>query len=181
MNLNGRLTFAAAVFFTAVALLVVALNLSAPPQDRVAKGNGSGKNSERVPPQIRKASNHSAPPLEGSGSESDIGRAEPPPEDPEAKRPVLEEIEEASISYDPKELPVIQRHLLSADPEIRLAARNGMVVLGDAAAAPMLREAAKLAPTSEDTIELLKAADYLELPPARIKVKPQAGGEKKKR
>jgi hypothetical protein len=80
----------------------------------------------------------------------------------------LAAIQEASISYDPKELPKIKPYLQHPDAEVRAAALNGILVLGDAAGAPILREAAKRAPTPQEAVKLLETADYLELPSASL-------------
>lgn len=80
----------------------------------------------------------------------------------------METIQTASISYDPVDLPRIQPFLFHPDPEVRAAAFNGIVVLGHAAGAPLLREAAKRAATPQEAVELLGKADYLELPSAPI-------------
>ncbi len=85
-----------------------------------------------------------------------------------ARQTILETIQTASISYDPVELPRIQPFLTHPDPEVRAAAFNGIVVLGHAAGAPLLREAAKRAATPQEAVELLSKADYLELPSAPI-------------
>jgi hypothetical protein len=79
-------------------------------------------------------------------------------------------LHETSITYDPAELPKIQPYLLSADIEVQKAAVDAMVVLGDAAAAPMLREASRQTMDTDMVMEMLKAADYLELPPADVKI-----------
>ena len=78
---------------------------------------------------------------------------------------ILGKIEEASVTYDAKALPDIETYLLHPDPEVRTAALNGMIVLGEAGAASLLREAAKKAPTPKEAVALTEAADYLELPP----------------
>jgi hypothetical protein len=85
----------------------------------------------------------------------------------ENHRAMLDQIHDASVTYDPQQLPVIAEFLLHAHPEIREAALNGMIVLGDSAAAPLLRDAAKLAPTPKEAVALEEAAAYLELPSAR--------------
>lgn len=90
---------------------------------------------------------------------------------PMTKEQILETVHQASITYDPKELPAIQKYLLNADPEIREAARNGMVVLGDASAGPMLRDASKLASTPHEAVAMLEAADYVELPSGTLNLK----------
>lgn len=79
---------------------------------------------------------------------------------------ILAAIETASTSYDPAALPRIQPFLTHPDPEIRAAALAGMVNLGHAAGAPVLRAAARQLTDSKEAISLLEAADYLELPPA---------------
>jgi hypothetical protein len=78
-------------------------------------------------------------------------------------------LHETSITYDPAELPKIQSYLLSPDPEVQKAAIDAMLVLGDAAAAPMLRDASRQISDTDAIVEMLKAADYLELPPVDVK------------
>lgn len=83
----------------------------------------------------------------------------------EERTVILNGIEQAAVTYDAKALPDIERYLLHPDPEVRQAAMNGMVVLGDAAAGPLLRMAAEKAPTPQEAVSLGEAADYVELPP----------------
>ena len=78
-------------------------------------------------------------------------------------------LHETSITYDTAELPKIQPYLLSPDAEVQKAAVDAMVVLGEAAAAPMLREASRQTMDTDTVMEMLKAADYLELPPVDVK------------
>jgi hypothetical protein len=87
-----------------------------------------------------------------------------------AKQGILEAIHTASISYDPAELPRIQPFLTHPDPEVRAAALNGMIVLGHASGAPLLRDAAKRTANPLEAAELLKKADYLELPSMPIEI-----------
>ena len=82
----------------------------------------------------------------------------------EGRAAILTDIEQASVTYDAKALPQIEPYLLHPDPEIRAAAMNGMVILGDAAAGPLLRKAAESAPTPKEAVALNEAADYVELP-----------------
>jgi hypothetical protein len=77
---------------------------------------------------------------------------------------ILESIHEASISYDARELPKIQPHLIHPDPEVRAAALDGVLTLGDAAGAPLLRQAASTLKDPREAVKYLEAADYLELP-----------------
>lgn len=81
----------------------------------------------------------------------------------------IEEMQDASTSYDPKELPIIQPYLESADPLLREAAVDAMIVLGDASAGPMLRAAAQKMDSKEESKKMMEAADYVELPPASFK------------
>jgi hypothetical protein len=87
---------------------------------------------------------------------------------PAPKELVMNKLHEASVSYDPSQLPLIEPHLRDPDPEIRAAALDAVVVLGDAAGAALLREAAKVAASAEEAENLEKTADYLELPPADL-------------
>lgn len=84
---------------------------------------------------------------------------------------ILGEIEDASVTYDAKALPRIEPYLLHADPEIREAAKNGMINLGDAAAGPMLRKASQNAPTPQEAVALLEAANFVELPSGSVILK----------
>ena len=83
-------------------------------------------------------------------------------------RALLEKIHDASVTYDPAQLPVIAEFLLHENPEVRKAAIDGMIVLGDSAAAPLLRQAALSAPTPPDAVALEEAAAYMELPSASL-------------
>ena len=82
----------------------------------------------------------------------------------EQRADIAKKIEEASVMYDAKALPLIEPYLLHPDPEVRTAALNGMITLGEAGAAPLLREAAKKAATPKEAVAMGEAADYLELP-----------------
>jgi hypothetical protein len=81
-----------------------------------------------------------------------------------SKDAVMETIHDFAVTYDAKELPRIQPFLLHPDREVRKAAIEGMVLLGDAAAAPMLRSASRLAPSPEEAVAMNEAAEYVELP-----------------
>ena len=78
-------------------------------------------------------------------------------------------LHDRSVTYDSAELPKIQPYLLSHDIEVQKAAIDAMIVLGDSAAAPILREASRQTMDTDTVMEMLKAADYLELPPVDIK------------
>jgi hypothetical protein len=97
---------------------------------------------------------------------------------PVSRESILAEIEEASVTYDAAALPRIERFLLHPDPEVRESARNGMIVLGDPAAGPLLRAASRHTADSREAAALIEAADYVELPskpPKRRKHSPIPG------
>jgi hypothetical protein len=91
---------------------------------------------------------------------------------------LLEEINEAAVTYNASALPRIQPYLTHSDPEIREAAKNGMIVLGDSAAAPLLREASRKMATPQEATALLEAADYMELPSGSILLKARSDQKK---
>ncbi|HSP43104.1 MAG TPA: hypothetical protein VLO11_09550 [Luteolibacter sp.] len=86
-----------------------------------------------------------------------------------AKSAAMEKMNDAATTYDPAQLAVIRPYLASADPELRSAAVDAMIVLGDASAGAMLREAAARLQSEEEAQSMLEAADYVELPPANLK------------
>jgi hypothetical protein len=91
-------------------------------------------------------------------------------EPPATQETILGQIEDASVTYDAKALPLIEPYLLNPDPVVREAAKNGMINLGDAAAGPLLREASRHAYTPQEAVALSEAADYVELPPASVRL-----------
>jgi hypothetical protein len=104
-----------------------------------------------------------APPSSGSNVETARAK-EAAPLDNQQRETILAEIEQLSVSYDAKELPKIEPYLLHPDAGVRKAAMDGMIVLGDSAAAPLLRKAAEKAPTPQEAVALTEAADFMELP-----------------
>jgi len=84
------------------------------------------------------------------------------------KETVLSSIHSAAITYDPASLPQISPFLSSPDPEIRAAAIDGIMLLGDAAGSPLLRQAAAQTGNPAEAADLRAKADYLELPPAKL-------------
>ncbi len=89
-----------------------------------------------------------------AGAEAGAGRREK----------AREEIEAAVITYSPGGVKAIRPWLLDADPEIRAAARDGMVLLGEADAVPLLRDAASKLEEPEEIAAFHEAADLLALP-----------------
>jgi hypothetical protein len=83
----------------------------------------------------------------------------------EQKRAVaLETMHAAVVTYDPKSLHLISPYLNDEDEEVRAEALNGMLQMGEAAAAPLLRAAADKARSPREALAMLDAADFLELP-----------------
>lgn len=143
---------------------------------RNLKPNSDERDDETKRPAIQKTHSTDL----GAGKAAQIRPATPTPSNESkpivrsTKEEILESVHQSSITYDHKELPAIQKYLLDADPEIREAARNGMIVLGDASAGPMLRDASKLAPTPHEAVAMLEAADYVELPSGTLNLKKRA-------
>jgi len=82
-----------------------------------------------------------------------------------SKDRVLDRIQIAATTYDPAQLSVIEPYLYHADPEIRAAALDGVVLLGDGAGAKLLRTAAGKTTDPSEALRLKEMADYLDLPP----------------
>jgi HEAT repeat protein len=82
-----------------------------------------------------------------------------------AKEVVLEAIEDASTTYSPEGFVVLSPLLAHPDREIREAAIEGIVQLGESSGAQVLRAAAKKARDPRDAEEMLEAAKFLDLPP----------------
>lgn len=81
--------------------------------------------------------------------------------------PALEkEIEDAVVTYSPAGLPTFEKLLASAEPEIREAARDGLVRLGEKGGAPLLRRASARLTDPEEIKKFLDTANWLELPSA---------------
>lgn len=94
---------------------------------------------------------------------------------------IFDEIHDASVTYSADALILIEPYLLHADVGVRRAAIEGMIVLGEKGAGQLMRAAAAKAPTPQDAVALLEAADYVELPSATgiFKKKKSSSGEKK--
>jgi hypothetical protein len=157
--------------FLLFAAIIVGIRLMAPAGTDPGRNDKTGDVSSMTP-----SVNATTADDVTSGSDQTDARSDEPQDDParaayadaSPKLAALQTMEEASVSYDPAQLPVIRPYLVHPDPEIRQSAVNAMVVLGDAAASPMLREAAKLAPSAKEAVAMEEAADYLELPPANL-------------
>ncbi|WP_035601352.1 HEAT repeat domain-containing protein [Haloferula sp. BvORR071] len=128
----------------------------------------NGKKTAEPSAQVQESKVHETPakPEQRPDAPTSQSSAKSAPEklSDEQRTAILGKIEEASVTYDPKGLPLIEPYLLHPDPEVRSAALNGMIVLGESGAAPMLREASKRAPTPKEAVALEETAAYLELP-----------------
>jgi hypothetical protein len=84
------------------------------------------------------------------------------------KDKVIDNLREASVTYDKVALPGITPYLASADPDVRQEAINAVVNIGDPAGAPFLRSQAAREADFNKKKELLDLADWLELPSATL-------------
>jgi hypothetical protein len=73
-------------------------------------------------------------------------------------------IESAALRYEPSAVKDIRPWLLDTDPEIRQAARDGLVMLGESDAIPFLRDAASRLTDQAEVASFHEAADLLSLP-----------------
>ena len=80
-----------------------------------------------------------------------------------ALEPTLQKIEDLAITYDVAAIPALAAYLAHADPRVREAAREGLIILGEDEAVPYLKAAAQKAPPEEGPL-LKEAAEFLALP-----------------
>jgi len=73
-------------------------------------------------------------------------------------------IDAAVVAYSPDGVKVIRPWLLDADPKVRMAARDGLVQLGEPDAIPVLRDAAGKLKDHSEIAAFHEAADLLALP-----------------
>ncbi|WP_338286576.1 hypothetical protein [Luteolibacter sp. LG18] len=79
---------------------------------------------------------------------------------------VREDIEKAVVTYSPDALPTFERFLASNEPDVREAARDGLVRLGQKGGAALLRRATARMTDPEEIKRMQETADWLDLPPA---------------
>lgn len=167
---------AVALLFTA-ALFWFAFSSAGPDTEvrRNAAASEAGSQSAGTAPGFQQpATPGTAPevqPLAAQGAadtRAPVQGALPPPAADAPKEAVLEFIHGTAITYDARELPKLRPYLTHPDPEMREAALQGMITLGDVSAVPLLRAAAKEATDPKEMSALLEAAQYLELPPASM-------------
>jgi hypothetical protein len=82
----------------------------------------------------------------------------------EEKEQRLNAISTASTTYSPEGIRDIKPFLLDPDPEIRAAAKDGLINLGESGGSAALRAAAKQIKEPREAASYLDAADYLDLP-----------------
>ncbi len=85
-----------------------------------------------------------------------------------SKEAIFESIHEASTLYDTSALPLIEPYLSHADLEVRAAAVEGLVALGESGGSSLLRSAASKLADPREAVTYLDAADYLDLPPTTM-------------
>lgn len=114
----------------------------------------------------------SAPATDASEATNDAPAASPPAPavalSPEQKQAAIDRMHDAMVSYEPSQVPVIAAYLTHSDPELREIARDSLIQMGEAAAAHHLRAAAQKLTDPAEAAALLEAAEFLELPPARL-------------
>lgn len=99
-----------------------------------------------------------------SVSDQMIGAKSAPLASPEQRTAARQNIEEAVTTYEPAAVKTIAAFLQDPDPNIRLAARDGLIQLGEQDAIPVLRLAATRMSDAAEATACREAADYLELP-----------------
>lgn len=151
---------------TSIALAIVLVTFK-------GKSATEGGDVKVIPPT---KSDHSIP-IQSSRQELNLPSNSKPNEDGELdeetrneeKEVILSEIHEASIQYEPSQISVIIPYLAHPEKEVRLAAVDGLIVLGERAAADHLREASMRLEDPREAVIFLDAAELLELPSYRFK------------
>ena len=86
----------------------------------------------------------------------------------ERRLAILGSLQEAATTYSPEGIPLIEPSLYSSDREVREAAADALVVLGETGGAKALRKAAAKSRDPREAVALIERAEYLELPPAKL-------------
>jgi hypothetical protein len=81
---------------------------------------------------------------------------------------IIASLEEAAISYDASRVPEIVPYLYSEHAEIRSAATDALVTLGDASGAEAIYQAARFVPDPREAESMLQKAAFLSLPPGTL-------------
>ncbi len=83
---------------------------------------------------------------------------------------ILGRIDDAIVSYSPEGVGMIAPYLSSRDPEVRDAAIEGLMQLGEPSGAELLRKAARSAANTRERNQLLEAAAFIDLPPVQLEI-----------
>ena len=122
--------------------------------------------AEKTIPPATPASDTEVAPAPSSASPEPVVEG-PAPAAPDISLPTgdiaRDAITELSITYDAAAVPALARYLKHPDPDIRAAARDGLINLGERAAIPFLEAAAKTA-LADEAVLLREAAEFLALP-----------------
>jgi HEAT repeat protein len=81
------------------------------------------------------------------------------------KAAVYAQIHEAMVTYSPEGVKALEPMLADAEPEIREAAINAIIQIGEKSGADALRRAARKTKLPRERMRMLEAADFIELPP----------------
>ena len=77
---------------------------------------------------------------------------------------VMDAIQTATATHDVRMVPLLARYLESDAAEVRAAALQGLIQLGERDAIPYLKIAVQETTIPEEKIELVKAIEFLSLP-----------------
>jgi hypothetical protein len=124
--------------------------------------------TKRIAEESKRARSVPSAPTVGKADQSAVASSKDvAPRADETKEVILEQIHTSSVTYDAKEIPKIAPFLNHEDPEVRRAAMDGMIILGDSSAGTWLRAASKTARTPQEAVAFEEAANYMELPPSK--------------
>lgn len=105
-----------------------------------------------------------ARPSAAAGAQTDSNTIKSKDADPRYRDDARSTIDAAVVTYSPAGVKAIRPYLLDADPEVRAAARDGLVQLGEGDAVPLLRDAASKLVDPQEIASFREAADLLALP-----------------
>lgn len=145
-------------------LFVVLFDSSEGSKEQVKVRHSSSSPNRLQPTSVMPQEQELKPVIEGQHSPNSAPKATPVLE----KDKVIDNLREASVTYDKVALPRITPYLASADPDVRQEAINAVVNIGDPAGAPFLRSQAAREADFNKKKELLDLADWLELPSATL-------------
>ncbi len=162
MKFNIKIILSSIILLSAVLIVIWKISSENTPVGTPAKATVSSTKLERA--NGKNNGDKSGPETTDNGKIKPSDKAKEG-EQPANKSLILDKMHAAAVTYDAASLPVIKPYLVNTDPEIRKEAVNAMLILGDSAASPLLREAAKQMTTAEDMKTMIEAAEFLEIPP----------------